>query len=183
MNMNELSPDMTRSYPSIYRQRGFSLIEALVAFLILSVGMLGIASLQTVSLRAGATATLRSAATIKAEEIVERIRANHKGLIKYISGTGDDLTAPANLCQAASDNCTETDMAKLDKYQWKQGILAVFPATTTATIAMVPGIADPTANTQQVTVAINWKERDPSNNGTINMTYSTTQDMCGGASC
>ena len=55
-----------------HRQKGFSLIEALVAFLILSVGMLGIASLQTISLKSGQTASFRSVAVIKAQEIINK---------------------------------------------------------------------------------------------------------------
>jgi len=177
--MSEASSDMTTSYPNISLQRGFSLIEALVAFLILSVGMLGIASLQTVALRAGSTATLRSAATMKAEEILERMRANEAGLQFYISGTGDSLVAPSKICIGTSANCTQPkDVALSDAYLWKQGILSVFPATSKAKIDLVPGAADPTARPQQVTVSIIWYERDPSTkNGTIKMTYSTTQDM------
>jgi len=174
---------MTTSYPKINRQCGFSLIEALVAFLILSVGMLGIASLQTVALRAGTTATLRSAATMKNQEILERMRANPAGLLDYIAGTGDGLTAPTNICAGIPSKCTTVpasgkDMALSDVYLWKQDILSVFPSTTTATITMVPGAASPTVRPQQVTVTINWEERDPSDpNATIKMNYSTTQDM------
>jgi type IV pilus assembly protein PilV len=181
--MNEPSPDMTTSYPIIHRQRGFSLIEALVAFLILSVGMLGIASLQTISLRAGQTATLRTVAVIKAEGILERMRANHTGLLAYIAGTGTGLTAPATLCAASS--CTPTQMAQYDVYLWKQDIASGFPAGTTATIS-IPPPADPTLQPQlpwPVTVAITWKERDPSANALLNMTYSTTQAICGVSSC
>ena len=57
-------------------QQGFTLIEALVAFLILSIGMLGIASLQTMSLKSGHTAALRTAAVLKVDEILESMRSN-----------------------------------------------------------------------------------------------------------
>ncbi len=181
--MNEPSPDMTISYPNIFRHRGFSLIEALVAFLILSVGMLGIASLQTISLRAGTTATLRTMAVIKAESILERMRANHTGLLDYVAGTGTGLTAPATSC--AGSSCTPTQMAQYDVYQWKQNILSVFPASTNATIS-IPPPANPTAQPQlpwPVTVTINWQERNPSSTTALNMKYSTTQDICGVSSC
>ena len=74
---------------TMFKQSGFSLIEALVAFLILSIGLLGIASLQMISLKAGKTAEMRTVAVIKAEEILERIRNNPEQVMDYISGAGD----------------------------------------------------------------------------------------------
>ena len=80
---------MKQQKNTMFKQRGFSLIEALVAFLILSIGMLGIASLQMISLKAGKTAELRTIAVIKAEEILERIRNNQVAVVSYISLAGD----------------------------------------------------------------------------------------------
>jgi len=171
------------------KQAGFTLIEALVAFLILSVGMLGIASLQTISLRAGYTANLRSVAVIKAEEILERIRSNHTGLLSYAVDAAGGLTAPGTFCSDSTGSvisCNPTQMALYDVYNWKQDLLNVFPASTTATI-VIPPPADPLLVPQppwSVTVTINWQERDPSAaNAVINMNYSTTQDICGVTSC
>ena len=62
---------------NFHSQRGFSLIEALVAFLILSVGMLGIASLQTMSLKSGHTAAMRTVAVVKVEEMLESMRSSN----------------------------------------------------------------------------------------------------------
>jgi type IV pilus assembly protein PilV len=179
---------MKKQTQTMNKQSGFSLIEALVAFLILSIGMLGIASLQAISLRAGYTATLRTVATIKAEEIVERMRTNRTGLQSYWVDAGGGLVAPAKICTDAVvpiTSCQPDAMAAYDVYSWKQDLLNVFPANTTATIAfplpvntaVVPQLPWP------VTVTINWKERDPSENAMIDMNYSTTQDICGVTSC
>ena len=56
--------------------RGFTLIEVLVALVVLSIGLLGIASLQLSSLRWNHGASLRSQATLLAYDIVDRMRAN-----------------------------------------------------------------------------------------------------------
>lgn len=59
-----------------FRARGMSLVEALVALVVLSVGLLGIASLQMTSLRNNLGAHLRSQATVLAYDIADRMRAN-----------------------------------------------------------------------------------------------------------
>lgn len=168
------------------RQRGFSLIEALVAFLLLSVGMLGIASLQAVSLRAGYTATLRTVAVIKAEEILERMRANQTALASYVSVAGAGTAAPVPECTDISGVviCNPAQMASYDIYKWKQDLLGSFPANTTATIAVTAPVDPNVQPLSIVTVAINWDERDPSADGqVIKMNYSTSQDICGAAAC
>lgn len=57
-------------------QAGVSLIEVLVALFVLAFGMLGIAGMQTMALKANQSAFERSAAVISANSIVERMRSN-----------------------------------------------------------------------------------------------------------
>jgi type IV pilus assembly protein PilV len=70
------------SYPHTPEPRhaagGFTLIETLVAVLVLSIGLLGIAALQLTSLQSNSTATQRSQATFLAYDIVDRMRANKR---------------------------------------------------------------------------------------------------------
>lgn len=60
----------------IRQARGFSLMEVLVAMLVLAIGLLGLASLQTQSLKFNYDAYARSQATILASEIMDKMRAN-----------------------------------------------------------------------------------------------------------
>ena len=57
------------------QQAGFTLIEVLIAVLLLSVGLLGLAGLQTASLRNNGSALLRSQATTIAYDILDQMRA------------------------------------------------------------------------------------------------------------
>ena len=57
------------------RQRGFSLIEVLVAMLVLAIGLLGLAALQTQGVRFNHDAYVRSNATALAYEIMDKMRA------------------------------------------------------------------------------------------------------------
>lgn len=59
-------------------QRGTTLIETLVALLVLSVGLLGVAGLQLTSLRNNRSAHLRSQAQVMAYDITDRMRANRQ---------------------------------------------------------------------------------------------------------
>src|SRR5690606_1731695 len=63
--------------------RGFSLLEAMVALVVLSVGMLGIAALHGQSLAASRTAQLRTQAVNLAGDMADRIRVNRLGAAAY----------------------------------------------------------------------------------------------------
>ena len=58
------------------RQQGFTLVEVMVALIVLSVGMLGIAALFTQGLSAGRTAIFRTQAVNLVSDLADRIRAN-----------------------------------------------------------------------------------------------------------
>lgn len=58
------------------RSRGFTLVETLIALVVLSIGLLGVAALQLSSLRMNSSAAMRSQATLLAYDIVDRMRAN-----------------------------------------------------------------------------------------------------------
>lgn len=62
--------------PIGYRQRGFYLIEALVAALILAIGLLSVAVLQIIGLKNTDSAALYSQATSLATEAIDRMRIN-----------------------------------------------------------------------------------------------------------
>lgn len=100
-------------------QSGFSLIEILVTILILAIGLLGLAGLQTKMLGAEFEAYQRSHALVLVQDMVNRINANrtaarssaYSGSTVY--GTGSSLGESA---------CTQTDMADKDLCLWSQAL-------------------------------------------------------------
>jgi type IV pilus assembly protein PilV len=95
-------------------QTGFSLVEVLIALVIMSVGMLGIAGLYVQSMQAGRTSMLRHHAVNLAGDVADRIRANPRAAIAYIDPVGAD-----NNCVLGTVDCTPAQMAANDILLWK----------------------------------------------------------------
>jgi type IV pilus assembly protein PilV len=88
---------------------GVSMIEVLVALLILTVGLLGIAGLQTQMQTAQLEAYQRSQAIVLLQDMVDRVSANRKNVASYVGanplGTGTTLDCAAPATVAAKDMC------------------------------------------------------------------------------
>ncbi len=95
-------------------QRGFSLIEVLIAIVILSFGLLGLAALQAKVHGAGMEAVQRSQALVILEDMVARINANHADAASYVkSGLG--ITAIEDCAGTAKrDLCEWSDILKAE---------------------------------------------------------------------
>lgn len=91
----------------IHKHRGFTLLEVLIALLVLSIGLLGLAALQTSGLRSNQMATMRTLATQIAYDMTDRMRANPTGMtnLEYIIAT--DETPAASPATTAEIDLTE----------------------------------------------------------------------------
>ena len=127
-------------------QRGFNLVEVLIALIIMSVGMLGIAGLYVQSLQAGRTSMFRHNAITLAGDVADRIRANPRALIAY-EGAGVD-----NGCVAGTKNCTPAEMAGNDILLWQQQADATLPAGD------VEITFDDTATPPEYEINVSWEE-------------------------
>jgi len=78
-----------------YHGRGFTLIEVLVTMLILSIGLMGMAGLQAVSLKMNQSAHLSSQATFLAYDIIDRMRANRTAALDEAYDMSLGCTAPS----------------------------------------------------------------------------------------
>lgn len=95
-----------REEQMMHRTQGFSLIEVLVSIVVLSIALLGTAGLMSASLRSTNTSYFRSQATILADDILDRMRANLE-LAKdgeYVVDLGGDCGATTAM---ALYDCTE----------------------------------------------------------------------------
>ena len=78
----------SRRLPSASRSRvsGLSLIEVLVSVLILGIGLLGIAAMQSMALRGGQSSLESSQVVISTNSIIEAMRANRANAANYNTG-------------------------------------------------------------------------------------------------
>lgn len=101
----------------IKKQSGFGMIEVLVAVLVLSVGVIGMAALQMQTLKSSNEASQRSVALLVARSVISQMRSNAGGAQAYVgaySGADCDGGAP-NSCTGGA-NCTEAQLAAFDAY-------------------------------------------------------------------
>ena len=137
------------AYPSRRRSGGFTLIESLVALLVLSIGLLGVAAMQLASLQANNGAFQRTQATFLAQDITDRMRANRAAALAgdYDFNFGD--AAPVAPASVAED----------DIFAWKARLSATLPAGASGDADDQPDaeiVTDVATNT--VTVSIRWDD-------------------------
>lgn len=103
-------------------QAGFSLIEALVSLIVISVGMIGIAAMYGQGLGASRTALYRTQAVNLASDMADRIRANRTATTSY-EGVG----ANGNCDPGGNTNCTVQAMARHDLWLWRTQVQNQLP--------------------------------------------------------
>ncbi|MFZ1344996.1 type IV pilus modification protein PilV [Thiothrix eikelboomii] len=96
-------------------QAGFNLLEVLIATLVLSLGLLGLAGLQVGSLKATQNASLKQGATLVLYDLLERMRSNRQTVLAgdYVQTTHCAASPPA----ACSTTCSPAEQASHDLYQ------------------------------------------------------------------
>jgi len=116
------------------REAGFTLIEVLVAVLVLSLGVLGAAGLQAASLRANREARAQEVGTRMATELAELIRANHVQARNGTAATNPYLLDFSGNAPSMSSNCfiaencsSAKDVATRDVADWAQRAAPLLP--------------------------------------------------------
>lgn len=135
----------------IKAQRGLSMIEVLIALVVLAIGLLGTAAMQTLSLEGTANANSRSVAFYLANDVIDRMRANSAG---ETAGDYSDVSKAATTanCSAAA-GCTAKEMAFNDLQEWQTSIATLLPGG----VGTISGPAA-TGNANYV-ITVSWRER------------------------
>lgn len=103
---------------------GFSLIEVLVALLILSFGLLALAGLQMTGIKANHSSLLRTKATYAAYEMADRMRANRVGITANAYNNASGIPSDPG---CISTNCSTSQLATTDIREWNLQNAAMMP--------------------------------------------------------
>lgn len=142
---------------------GFTLIEALIALLVLTIGLLGAAGMLLTSVRNSHNSYLRSQASFIADSLLERMRANPLAIWGgHYNGALDSTTPAAPAC--AASGCTPAQVAGHDRKAIARMVAQHLPLgggnVTCATVGVSPvrnfGISPVNG---QCTISVRWNEK------------------------
>lgn len=151
-------------------QHGFTLIEILVAMVVISLGLLGLAGLQVASLNNNQIAYHRSIASQQADDMADRIRAN---IDAVRAGNFDNPTATADPGCLDSD-CSTSEMAESNFALWNTNIGRLLPDGV-GTVRCVVGPAatcdDEEAGVNRIfEISVFWTEKAAGGNENLRFT-------------
>lgn len=129
---------------------GFTLMEVLVALFVLSVGLLGLAGLQTFGMKYNQQSYQRTQAIYQAYDIIDRIRANPAG---KTAGNYDTVAAgsiPTITTDCTTALCSTAALATYDINKWN----------TANSNLLANGRGAISTSTNRRTITITWLEND-----------------------
>lgn len=134
-------------------QSGFTMVEVLVALVVLAIGLLGIAALYLSSLQAGRTAVYRTQAISLAADLADRIRMNRTAQAAYgtLFAEDEDVVAAC----ATTGGCDDADLAATDLSNWKDEIADQLPSGQGQVVVTPPAGVDEPAS---YVVTVQWNE-------------------------
>lgn len=158
--------------------RGFTLLEVLVALVVISLGLLGIAAMQASAITSTHSSQTESLVSIEARSLADAMQANpvywHGGVyptapftVSATTGatlaTVSDSTLGATVPNCASAQCTDVQLAAYDVQTWGAQLNAQVPG---ATASITCQAAAPTT----CSITVNWKQKATAavNSGTQN---------------
>lgn len=151
-------------------QSGLSLIESLVALVVLALGVMGLAGVQTRLLVETRTANSRAVAVQLIDDLTNRMALNRYAAVgrpQLPTAILSSYTlAWSNAAGSAAPNpstclgtvCTAAQLAAVDMFAWRSAVSAALPGSQVAVFQNVATDGDP----RQLGIAIGWplNERD-----------------------
>ena len=130
-----------RRVVSVSRPTGFTLIEVMIAILVLGIGLLGFAMLQTMSVRFAQSANQRTQATNLAYDLLDQMRTNRLLAAQYTAASFNSA-ATGTTCSRPTGTVTITQNIT----RWQCQVRAALGEGSSATVTYNNGVADVTLN-------------------------------------
>lgn len=182
-------------YVALNRNRGFTLLETLIAVIVLAIGLLGLAGLQAVALRTNTASLQRSQVSDLAYDMIDRMRVNRTeaaqdaGPYEVVLGAALPTLPQSEQCMTLTvggvdivdgrTSCTSAQMAAFDLHQWREQLQVQFPGIEACIDAQADGTVE---------VGLRWSEiAADSAGGTYlagsALTLCGVADACTNATC
>jgi type IV pilus assembly protein PilV len=148
-------------------QTGFTLIEVLIAMMVLAIGLLGFAALQALSVKNNLAAYTHGQAIQLLYDMSDRMRANRTTAASYLITNSNNVAGPSNTnctptaapTAANAAACTPAVLANNDLFDWNTAITASLPLgkgmiVNTTAVAGCPT----TTSTSVYNLCITWDD-------------------------
>lgn len=164
---------------SLDKETGFTLTEVLISLVVLSIGLLGLASVQTESLKKNNDAYLSSIASTQASDIIDRMRSNYEQAKNGGYSTSSSSNAaqsnvgclggipnqPTSQSGSQTSSCTEQQMSLNDLYEWQANLANLLPeGKGSICLSSNPGTVGSSLNCNNqgdiYVIMISWRSRD-----------------------
>lgn len=139
-------------------QRGFALLESLIAIVVMALGILGILGLQMRTLTNTQTSLYRAQAIRLTEDLNERLMANPNAFLSttdYLTGWENTPTSQVD-CNTTA--CGHTELAGFDIEQWKAQVRNTLPNGDASVFYAEDEVLED--NRRQLGVMISWRENE-----------------------
>lgn len=157
------------------RNAGFTLIEVLVAALVLAIGILGLATTMLLGLKSDQSAYFRSQASAIAYDMADRIRLNRDAAD---AGDYDDIdtddTVPGDPnCESSSGGCSSAQQVDIDTREWTWNFKKVDNTVANYSPKLPNGRGQVSRDADdRYVITISWSEADTANRAATTQTLS-----------
>jgi len=148
---------MTRNFSNRRSMRGVSMLEVLVAIFVLTIGLLGTASMQSQMQTTQVESYQRAQAIVLLQDMVDRVNANRKDVANYVS---------ADLGLSSQDCSVPGTVAGKDLCEWNNALFGAAEMKGTQTLGAMTGargcITNPvTTMPREIVVSVVWQGMRP----------------------
>lgn len=137
-------------------QRGISLIESMIALVVLALGIMGLAGVQSRLLVESRTANYRAIAIGLIDDLNNRMLLNRSAANAGSYRVGTDgatwdgtQAVPLTAKDCITNSCSSTDLAQSDLQQWRAAVAATLPGSS---VNVFLSTTDP----RQIGIAVGW---------------------------
>jgi type IV pilus assembly protein PilV len=145
-------------------------VEVMVALVVISIGLLGIAKMQALALSSTGTAKTRALASIEAASLASTLRADRTywstipatltidvASTAVVTATPDNTlnNAPGSHCATVAPACTSAQIAAQDLSDWAQTLTTVLPGGTAKVVCTVDAAG---VNPVSCSILLRWNE-------------------------